>query len=308
MDLTSPLSNTEAGNRLSSVADSTQVNLNIVNNDKNITNNIIDGNTNSMHALTPEQEEEMKLRIKYPNQQKTGGSAFIQKMLHKGNKKYFDSGDYNMAKSKSKSLNPQNKQMLIQQSNLSNTNNSNSNSCNNSNTDVSLSPASISSSGGDLNSPNILIDGHNANLNITNANGSENSLNNITNTNALNQTPTMNTNNHHLNQTPLSSISNTSNLVSPMLSNSISSSSLSISLNNATLIPSSISTQSISMITSSMSNEKLTSIQINTTNPSDILDSEEIGHGIPTPECLPQSRKHSIVKSKLATPRLSSVE
>ena len=34
--------------------------------------------------LTIEQEEEKKLRIKYPNPQKPGGSAFIQKMLHKG--------------------------------------------------------------------------------------------------------------------------------------------------------------------------------------------------------------------------------
>ena len=34
--------------------------------------------------LTLEQEEEMKLRMKYPNPQKPGGSAFIQKMLHKG--------------------------------------------------------------------------------------------------------------------------------------------------------------------------------------------------------------------------------
>lgn len=34
---------------------------------------------------------------------------------------------------------------------------------------------------------------------------------------------------------------------------------------------------------------------------------DEIGHGIPTPECLPQSRKHTISQSKLvATPRLSS--
>lgn len=34
--------------------------------------------------LTPEQEEEMKLRSKYPNPQKPGGSTFIQKMLHRG--------------------------------------------------------------------------------------------------------------------------------------------------------------------------------------------------------------------------------
>ena len=36
------------------------------------------------NKLTPEQEEELKLRSKYPNPQKPGGSSFIQKMLHKG--------------------------------------------------------------------------------------------------------------------------------------------------------------------------------------------------------------------------------
>ena len=34
--------------------------------------------------LTIEQEQEQKLRSKYPNPQKPGGSAFIHKMLHKG--------------------------------------------------------------------------------------------------------------------------------------------------------------------------------------------------------------------------------
>lgn len=64
------------------------------------------------------------------------------------------------------------------------------------------------------------------------------------------------------------------------------------------------SSQSISLLSSSMSSDKIAQIQIN--NQQCMLDSEEIGHGIPTPECLPQSRKHSIVQSKLATPRLSS--
>lgn len=41
-------------------------------------------NTTNKDKLTPEQEEEMKLRSKYPNPQKPGGSSFIQKMLHKG--------------------------------------------------------------------------------------------------------------------------------------------------------------------------------------------------------------------------------
>ncbi len=35
-------------------------------------------------ALTAEQEEEMKLRAKYPNPQKSGGSTFVQRMLQKG--------------------------------------------------------------------------------------------------------------------------------------------------------------------------------------------------------------------------------
>lgn len=35
-------------------------------------------------GMTPEQEEEIKLRSKYPNPQKPGGSTFIQKMLYKG--------------------------------------------------------------------------------------------------------------------------------------------------------------------------------------------------------------------------------
>lgn len=35
-------------------------------------------------SLTPEQQEEMKLRMKYPNPHKPGGSTFIQKMLHRG--------------------------------------------------------------------------------------------------------------------------------------------------------------------------------------------------------------------------------
>jgi hypothetical protein len=48
----------------------------------NVTNN---SNTNNIATkLTPEQEEEQKLRSKYPNPQKPGGSAFVQKLLHKG--------------------------------------------------------------------------------------------------------------------------------------------------------------------------------------------------------------------------------
>lgn len=53
-------------------------------------------------AVTPEKAEEQKLKAKYPNLgQKPGGSDFLMKRLQKG-QKYFDSGDYNMAKAKIK--------------------------------------------------------------------------------------------------------------------------------------------------------------------------------------------------------------
>ncbi|XP_051729454.1 alpha-endosulfine [Ctenopharyngodon idella] len=48
-------------------------------------------------------EKIAKLKEKYPNLgQKPGGSDFLMKRLQKG-QKYFDSGDYNMAKAKMKS-------------------------------------------------------------------------------------------------------------------------------------------------------------------------------------------------------------
>lgn len=47
-----------------------------------------------------EQQEEAKLKAKYPNlQMKSGGPTLLQKRLQRG-LKYFDSGDYNMAKAK----------------------------------------------------------------------------------------------------------------------------------------------------------------------------------------------------------------
>ncbi|XP_061461597.1 alpha-endosulfine isoform X2 [Rhineura floridana] len=54
-------------------------------------------------AAVPERAEEVKLKAKYPNLglQKPGGSDFLMKRLQKG-QKYFDSGDYNMAKAKIK--------------------------------------------------------------------------------------------------------------------------------------------------------------------------------------------------------------
>uniref|UniRef100_A0AAY4B525 cAMP-regulated phosphoprotein 19 n=1 Tax=Denticeps clupeoides TaxID=299321 RepID=A0AAY4B525_9TELE len=47
--------------------------------------------------ISMEKAEEAKLKAKYPNLgSKPGGSDFLRKRLQKG--KYFDSGDYNMAK------------------------------------------------------------------------------------------------------------------------------------------------------------------------------------------------------------------
>uniref|UniRef100_A0A6I8NTA5 Alpha-endosulfine n=1 Tax=Ornithorhynchus anatinus TaxID=9258 RepID=A0A6I8NTA5_ORNAN len=53
-------------------------------------------------GVLPERAEEAKLKAKYPGLgQKPGGSDFLMKRLQKG-QKYFDSGDYNMAKAKMK--------------------------------------------------------------------------------------------------------------------------------------------------------------------------------------------------------------
>ncbi|XP_020509647.1 endosulfine alpha b [Labrus bergylta] len=50
----------------------------------------------------PAKAEEAKLKAKYPGlNHKPGGSEFLMKRLQKG-QKYFDSGDYNMAKAKMK--------------------------------------------------------------------------------------------------------------------------------------------------------------------------------------------------------------
>ncbi|XP_026512036.1 alpha-endosulfine isoform X2 [Trachemys scripta elegans] len=58
--------------------------------------------TQEKEAVIPERAEEAKLKAKYPNLgQKPGGSDFLMKRLQKG-QKYFDSGDYNMAKAKMK--------------------------------------------------------------------------------------------------------------------------------------------------------------------------------------------------------------
>ncbi|KAG7468052.1 hypothetical protein MATL_G00138690 [Megalops atlanticus] len=53
-------------------------------------------------VVSPEKLEEAKLRARYPNLgTKPGGSDLLRKRLQKG-QKYFDSGDYNMAKEKMK--------------------------------------------------------------------------------------------------------------------------------------------------------------------------------------------------------------
>ncbi|XP_010881989.1 cAMP-regulated phosphoprotein 19b [Esox lucius] len=57
--------------------------------------------------ISPEKAEEVKLKARYPHLgAKPGGSDLLRKRLQKG-QKYFDSGDYNMAKAKVK-----NKQQL----------------------------------------------------------------------------------------------------------------------------------------------------------------------------------------------------
>lgn len=53
-------------------------------------------------VISPEKAEEAKLKARYPNLgTKPGGSDLLRKRLQKG-QKYFDSGDYNMAKAKMK--------------------------------------------------------------------------------------------------------------------------------------------------------------------------------------------------------------
>ena len=90
-----PSSHPTAATNMPHTAAPAHVNVSIVSNS--------DGASHA--ALTPEQEQERQLKDKYPNPQRPGGSAFIQKILNRGSKKYFDSGDYNMAKSKSKATN-----------------------------------------------------------------------------------------------------------------------------------------------------------------------------------------------------------
>lgn len=251
--------------------------------------------------LTIEQEQEQKLRSKYPNPQKPGGSAFIHKMLHKGSKKYFDSGDYNMAKSKKQGLlNGLNKNgPLVRSVNQTTVVNNSSNQPQEESATAAFNDQAMCDSPMNTNVPANEYS-TNVALSTTLPEVTENSSSSLESslpkpaTPPMNQTDSMNTTNNNDTNTCFLNLSS-SNTQSPLAS-SVSSSNL----NNQMVIQNTQASQSLGSINSS---EKVAQIQI---NEQQILDSEEIGHGIPTPECLPQSRKHSIVQSKLATPRLSS--
>jgi hypothetical protein len=256
-------------------------------------------------------------------------------------KKYFDSGDWNMAQSRQKS----NLNSVNQSNRTMNTiamNNATSTTTTTFPTNISVTSPSVTrdpqanadllqtpgSDRGIASSPlstssNLSPVVTASNENSSHLNTTPNAVSNIDPTIKVTTTPTMynSTTCNSQNITPLANNNlnhplnhhylNASNSVSPLMSSSISSNNLlNPHFNNQQQpqqqLSSSMSTQSISMLSSSISNDRLSTIQLNPTNPTCILDNEEIGHVIPTPECLPQSRKHSIVQSKLATPRLSS--
>lgn len=66
--------------------------------DENEVSSTVDSNV-PKNIQDLEKEEEAKLRAKYPSIKGSGSSALLQKRLSKGTK-YFDSGDYAMAKAK----------------------------------------------------------------------------------------------------------------------------------------------------------------------------------------------------------------
>lgn len=267
--------------------------------------------------LTVEQEEERKLKLKYPNPQKPGGSAFIQKMLHKGSKKYFDSGDYNMAKSKKQGLlNGLNKGNTLPPSVASETAlpSDNLSTPVTEKITITSAPTNDQAKLASDNSPiipnnisNTLKDSLINNLTPETTNSSNNQSNVSIQTElerlcTPNQKITVNKINE--NAPGSSGKLNNSNTIS---TSPLSSTSLATNLNTnpSNYYLNTVSSQGISShLSSSISSDKIAQIQINQQQLQ--LDSQEIGHGIPTPECLPQSRKHSIVQSKLATPRLSS--
>jgi len=70
-------------------------------NDSSSTASSREGTPAAEEAPPPEvlvKEEEMKLKKKFPTAVRPGGSLFLQKKLLQRDKKYFDSGDYNMAR------------------------------------------------------------------------------------------------------------------------------------------------------------------------------------------------------------------
>ncbi|XP_015783381.1 cAMP-regulated phosphoprotein 19 [Tetranychus urticae] len=65
--------------------------------DEDLSSNVkYSGPLSNNDPVKTEREEEAKLKAKYPSVQRPG-PQFLQKRLQKGTK-YFDSGDYNMAK------------------------------------------------------------------------------------------------------------------------------------------------------------------------------------------------------------------
>lgn len=272
---------------------------------------VVGGETN----MTPEQQEEMKLRMKYPNPHKPGGSTFIQKMLHRGNKKYFDSGDYNMAKSRTKAaLNsgatttiPNNGQLTAQKkeeqmmnpnSVLSTVDDQVNNSQN--------SSANVMDTTGSLMSPPSYPS---STLSHHDVNNESTTTSNISATTIVPNLNLNQSNLYHHDQGAHSppAVRLVPNASPTQQSLTFSSSQLSSSLSSSNI-------GGNLMISSSLSSDKLsTSIALNNLDQSVansdllLLDSDEIGHGIPTPECLPQSRKHSMTQSKLVgSPNLST--
>ena len=102
---------------------------------------------------------------------------------------------------------------------------------------------------------------------------------------------------------PMSNVNTSpSNTMSPSVSSTFHSHLNPHAVTAPHQLSSSLSTSSVHMLAASVSTDRLSNVHL---NPS-LLDDDEIGHAIPTPECLPQSRKHSIVQSKLATSTVSS--
>jgi len=264
-------------------------------------------------SLTPEQQEEMKLRMKYPNPHKPGGSTFIQKMLHRGNKKYFDSGDYNMAKSRTKAaLNSgaatNNGQMIAQKR------------------EEAMMQSSTSPVAEDPYSPTAPAETPVATPQQQQTSISPSPMTMDTTT----VTPTVAPSccmvapplvqTHNEPPPPVLPVAQVQVVPTPaQMSLHRTSAGNVLEQGSIVLIAqqhhqhhhsssSSPPPPLSSQMSSSLSSDKLAtsphhhpSLVIDSPDPNDLLlDADEIGHGIPTPECLPQSRKHSMTQSKLA--------